>query len=146
MYGVCGFSKTNIFQHFRHQQFGFKPILHLIAGQYSGSKPAKRQCLLPHLCPHLVLHPDCQRLGGGRHPEEGAQRLELPDHLRLPGQHGHHVPLRCPPVTLVHWLAIVGLPSLQSNLQNVKTFVMTQKLLHNNFAGITLFLPNYNHI
>ena len=78
---------------------------------------------LPILSITLILN------SGGRHPAEGALRLEQADHLRLHGEHGHHVPLGRPPVTLVHWLARMGLPNLQPDLQNVKLFVKTCLLL-----------------
>ena len=115
------FPPTQIFQHFKRWQFSIK--LHLNAGEDSGGEPAKGRCVHFHLPAHLVHRPHRQQLGSGRHLEEGADRLEQPDHLRLPGEHGHHVPLSCPPVTLVRWVAAMGLPNLQSDLQSVKAFL-----------------------
>ena len=71
------------------------------------------------MLPPLVGHHDSELLSSGGDHEEGEDQPEQLDHLRLPGQHGHNVPLRGSPVTLVHWLATMGLPDIRPSFQNV---------------------------
>ena len=89
------------------------------AGEDRGNKPAKGKHLHLHMLPPLVGHHDSELLSSGGDHEEGEDQPEQLDHLRLPGQHGHHVPLRGSPVTLVHWLATMGLPDIRPSFQNV---------------------------
>ena len=46
-------------------------------------------------------------------------QVEQADYLRLLGKHGQHAPLGCFPLTLVRRMATIGLPHLQTCLQNI---------------------------